>query len=98
MYKDILAKMPIEKKAEFITGEGMRTKLFPEYGIDNYIEGRLNKSHSLIISIINIIPYCFISFFLTALIFSINNIFFKLIIVGFLLYFIYKIINIMKGI
>lgn len=38
MYKDILAKMPIEKKAEFITGEGMRTKLFPEYGIDNYIE------------------------------------------------------------
>ena len=69
-----------------------------KYGIDNYIEGRLNKSHSLIISIINIIPYCFISFFLTALIFSINNIFFKLIIVGFLLYFIYKIINIMKGI
>ena len=69
-----------------------------KYGIDNYIETVLNKSHLLIISIINIIPYCFISLFLIALIFSIKSIFGKLIISAFLLYFIYKIIGIIKRI
>ena len=67
-----------------------------KYGIDNYIEAVLNKSHTLIISIINIMPYCFISLFLISLIFSISNILAKIIISVFLLYCIYKITDIMK--
>ena len=65
-----------------------------KYGIDNHIESALNKTTSLIISIFNIIPYCFISLFLLALIFSINSILGKLVIGVFLLYFICKIIKI----
>lgn len=67
-----------------------------KYGEDNYIKNILNKSNSLIITIINSIPYCFISLFLVALIISTNNIILKLIISALLFYCIYEIRNIIK--
>lgn len=33
MYKDIISKMTTEEKARLLTGEGMRTKAYPQYGI-----------------------------------------------------------------
>ncbi len=38
MYKDILNKMSVEEKAQMVTGDGIWTKKFPEYGIDKTIE------------------------------------------------------------
>lgn len=38
MYKDILAKMSVEEKAQMITGDNIWTKKFPQHGIDKTIE------------------------------------------------------------